>query len=293
MTYELFERPTLDEPVMVSALSGWVDAAGAGTGAAAHLADNGTVVARFDGDLLFDYRSQRPILDIVDGLMKQAVWPEVVLRHATIAGRDLLVLTGSEPDLAWKRFSLEVAELAHHFGATQLVTLGSVPAAVPHTLPAPVMTTASDPEMLKDELRPPEGLLRVPAAAVSMVDQHVAGTGLPTIGFFVQVPHYVTGNYPSGVLALLQRFARHLDLDMPLASFEEEAREHRERLDEIIADQPDARQHVQALESMNAEQRIVSGEELASEIERYLRDAAPGERGERRRYDEGEGPGDH
>jgi hypothetical protein len=269
---------------MLVALSGWVDAAAAGTSAAKHLADEGRVVATFDGDVLFDYRSQRPILDIVDGVMKRTVWPEVVVRCARIGERDLLIMTGSEPDLAWRKFSEGVAGLAAHFGVTQLITFGSVPAAVPHTLPAPVMTTASDIELLKGEIRPPEGLLRVPAAAVSMVDQRVAESGVPTVGFFVQVPHYVTGNYPAGVLALLQRLSGHLELDLPLASFEEEARAHRTQLDEIVAAQPEALEHIQALETMNAEQRVISGEELATEIERYLKEEAPKDRGP---FDEG------
>ena len=265
---------------MVSALSGWVDAASSGTGAADHLARGGSIVARFDGDELFDYRSQRPILDIVDGKMERTVWPEVVVRHSIVGGRDLLVLTGQEPDLAWRGFAEGVAAIAAHFGVTQLVTFGSVPAAVPHTLTPPIMTTASDRDLLLGDESPPGGLLRVPAAAVSMVDMHVASTGIPTVGFFVQVPHYVSNNYASGVLALLTRFASHLSVDIPLDPLRDEARAHRKQLDSAIEDQPEAQEHVRQLEEMNAEQRIISGEELASEIERYLRDNSSRGQGE-------------
>lgn len=272
MIYSLLSEPALRAPVMVSALSGWVDAASAGTGAADHLASDAETIARFDGDRLFDYRSQRPILDIIDGEMKRTVWPEVVLRHASVDGRDLLILTGQEPDLAWHAFAEGVADLAHRFGVSQLITFGSVPAAVPHTLPPPIMTTASDRSLLKGEESPPEGLLRVPAAAVSMVDLHVAGTGIPTVGFFVQVPHYVSSNYASGVLELLTRFSMHLDIEMPLDPLRDEAQAHRVQLDSVVADQPEAQEHVRQLEEMHAQQKTVSGEELASEIERYLRE---------------------
>ncbi len=287
MIYTLCEEGPFRSPVMVSALAGWVDAAGAGTSAAAHLAEDGEVVGSFDPDVLFDYRSQRPILDIVDGSMKRPVWPEVLITHATLAGQDLLVLTGSEPDLAWKAFSSSVADIAHRLGVDQLVTFGSVPAAVPHTLPPPLLTTASDPSLLGEERHPPQGLLRVPAAAVSIVDQAVAARGIPTVGFFVQVPHYVTGPYPAGVLALLRRLGRHLDVPVSLSDLEEEARTQRTRLDQIVADQPEALEHVRALEGMNADERAVSGEELASEIERYLRDNAP----DRKPFEEDPGAG--
>jgi hypothetical protein len=104
------------------------------------------------------------------------------------------------------------------------------------------------------------------------VDQSVAKSGIPTVGFFVQVPHYVTGSYPSGVLALLRRVEQHLDITLNLEPFVEEEQTHRRQLDEIIADRPEAQEHVQALEKMQAEQQVVSGEDLASEIERYLKD---------------------
>jgi hypothetical protein len=277
MIYTLSEEPVLNHPVMLSALSGWVDAGAVGTSAASHLAGDGQIVATFDPDSLFDYRSQRPVLDIVDGAMTQVVWPEVVLRHATVGNKDLLLLTGQEPDLGWKRFSAAVAELAAHFEIEQLITLGSVPAAVPHTLPSPILTTASDPDLLAGDVRPPSGLLRVPAAAVSMVDKEVSEAGVPTVGFFVQVPHYAPGSYPPGVVALLGRVGVHLGIDVPLDSLEEDSKVHRAQLDELIAGQPEAQEHVRSLESMQADQPIVSGEQLATEIERYLRNSPPGE----------------
>jgi proteasome assembly chaperone (PAC2) family protein len=239
------------------------------------------------------------VLDIIDGVMRKTVWPDVTLRYAVVGGRDLLVLSGSEPDLGWRKFAAAVLEIAQRFKVTELITLGSVPAAVPHTLPAPIMTTASDIERLKGEERPPEGLLRVPAAAVSMIDQHLAAGGIPTVGFFVQVPHYVSGTYPSAVIALLERVGRHLEIEIDLGSLLEDESNHRKQMDNVISDQPEAQEHVRALEAMNAEQRVVSGEELATEIERYLRDAAPkergqgdrgqGERGEREERGTGEG----
>ena len=177
---------------------------------------------------------------------------------------DLLLLTGLEPDLAWSAFSSAVAEIAVHFKIEQLVTFGSVPAAVPHTLPPPILTTASDPSLLAGDMRPPEGLLRVPAAAVSIIDQRVADNGIPTVGFFAQVPHYITGGYPPGVLALVRRLGTHLGLELPVSLLEEEARAHREQLDEVVAEQPEAQQHISTLESMQADQPMVSGEELAS-----------------------------
>jgi hypothetical protein len=92
------------------------------------------------------------------------------------------------------------------------------------------------------------------------------------VGFFVQVPHYVNGPYTAGVVALVKRVADHLELDIPLDSLESEAATQREALDALVASQPDAQDYVSRLETMAIDQPV-SGEELAGEIERFLRDA--------------------
>jgi hypothetical protein len=141
------------------------------------------------------------------------------------------------------------------------------------------MTTASNIDLVKGEVRLPEGLLRVPAAAVSIMDQRVAENGIPTVGFFVQVPHYVSGPYSAGVVALLNRVAAHLEVEIPVESLESEAASQREQLDAVVATQPEAQDYIQRLETIVGEEPNVSGEQLATEIERYLRDARRGDRG--------------
>ena len=135
-------------PVLIQALSGWVDAGGAGTEAAAVLGGDGRVIAYFDADALFDYRSNRPILDFVDGEIKDVQWPEITVSLASIGGREALIMTGSEPDMRWREFASSAGDLAVRFGVTRLISVGAVPAAVPHTMDAPVMMTASSKELL-------------------------------------------------------------------------------------------------------------------------------------------------
>src|ERR671919_2663233 len=97
--YTIVSEMELREPVMVCALSGWVDAASVATDAAERLAGEGPVVAYFDPDELFDYRSSRPVLDIVEGITQSVAWPELTIRAARAGDRDTLVMTGTEPDL--------------------------------------------------------------------------------------------------------------------------------------------------------------------------------------------------
>src|SRR3954465_13081239 len=85
--------PDLEAPVVLAAFDGWVDAGSAATSVLELLADGGTVVAHFDPDQLFDYRSRRPTLTIRNGRLESLEWPEVTLTAARYGGRDILVLT--------------------------------------------------------------------------------------------------------------------------------------------------------------------------------------------------------
>jgi proteasome assembly chaperone (PAC2) family protein len=269
--YELQSDESLAAPVLIQALSGWVDVGSAGTLAAARLAGDGELVATFDTDALFDYRTNRPVLDIYDASMKQLAWPELTMRRASFGGRDLLVLTGTEPDLRWKEFASAVREVSLRLGVTQLISLGAVPAAIPHTIPTPVLATASERSLLAQDIPVLEGALRVPSAAVSVNDLYLSEAGIPTVGFWAQVPHYVAALYHAGAVALLRRTAEHLGIDIPIEEFEEEARTQRAQLDQIVDARPEAKAYVERLEQISAEQ-VPSGEEIAAELERFLRE---------------------
>src|SRR5450759_2704375 len=191
--YRLDEPKDLVAPTLVAAFDGWVDSGAAATTAALLLAEGGEVTATFDPDLLFDYRARRPTLEIVDGRLSELTWPELVLRRTRILGQDLLVLTGAEPDFRWREFADAAVELVTRLGVVQWISLGAIPAAVPHTRSVPIMGTESKPGLLRGNVLPgPQGILRVPAAAISVLEMTLASSGTPTLGYFAQVPHYVS-----------------------------------------------------------------------------------------------------
>jgi PAC2 family len=263
-------RP-LVAPAIVAAFDGWVDAAGAASEVADRLARGGERVATFDADVLFDYRSRRPMLDVVDGTLTRLVWPEFAIQRRTFSGRDLLVLHGAEPDFRWKELGDDIVELCHRLGVVEWVSLGAVPAAVPHTRPVPVLATASDDARLNEaETQGPRGLLRVPSAALSAIELAVSGSGIPAVGFFAQVPHYVGGPYAAASLSLLRHLGRHLAMELPAGDLEEEAEAQRARLDAAVEGDEDVREILHRLEGMSDE-GIPSGDDLAAEIERFLR----------------------
>ena len=269
--YRLAETPELVAPVLIAAFDGWIDAAGAATSAAAHIVGEAEPLATFDGDLLFDYRSRRPVLDVIDGTLTELAWPDLALGRARVEARDLLVLHGPEPDFRWKELAESFLDLSLRLGVVEWVSLGAIPAAVPHTRPTPVLATASKAGLLHDdEQQGPPGLLRVPAAALSVAELAVSGSGIPAVGFYAQVPHYVGGPYPGATIAILEHLSRHLGVTIQLGSLPDEANAQRSRLDAAVAQDDSARAYLERLESLSGEERLPSGDELAAEIERFL-----------------------
>ena len=167
--------------------------------------------------------------------------------------------------------------LAEDLGVTEWLTLGAIPAAVPHTRPVPVLGIESREGLLKGGVEPgPAGSMKVPAAAVSIVDIAVAGAGIPAVGYFAQVPHYVTGEYPAAAVALVRAAEHHIGESVTTAMLELEARAIDTRLDAAAAADDSTRAYVARLEAMVDEARLPSGDELIGEIERFLRDRGSG-----------------
>ena len=271
----------LDRPVMLLAMSGWVDAAAVGTDTAERIADGGDVVAAFEPDALFDYRSSRPTLHFADGELTDIVWPRLEIIHRSVEGVDLLVATGNEPDFRWQELTREFVALTKRYNVSKFVTLGAVPAPVPHTRPVRVVCTTSDAGLLQDgdEVMPDE--LVVPGAAVSVLRQGVGDAGMPAIGYWAQVPHYLQTPFHAGVLGLIERVGGQIGVRFPVGDLALDASAQLEQIDLDLADRDDARQYVDRLERLQDErpeyiapfQEVPSADEIGAEVERFLRSA--------------------
>jgi hypothetical protein len=273
----IFEPDDSVAPALIVTFEDWVDAGAAASTAARHISEGGELVASFRGDDIFDFRSHRPVLDIVDGTPKEFVMPALTLTRRRLPERDVFVLTGPEPDFRWNEFAGDVLELAIRLGVVEHVSLGSIPAAVPHTVATPIMMTASREDLLRGAT-PNQGLLRVPAAAVSLVEWTLAQNGIPAVGFWAQVPHYAAP-FAAGSIALIRRVETHLTVSIGAGSLEEDDQAQRQTLAQIFTGNPEAQEYLERLESMVGEQSIPSSENIAEEVERFLRNRGRGERG--------------
>ena len=221
---DLREPPDLVAPLLVASFDGWVDAGAAASAAAARLAEGAETIGTFDADRLYDYRARRPTLEIEDGRPDRLTWPELTLRRARFGDQDLLVLSGPEPDYRWRELERAAVDLARRLEVAVWISLGAIPAAVPHTRPVTILGTESRPGLLRGGVTPgPSGVLRVPSAAISVLDLAVSRAGVPAVGYYAQIPHYLTGDYPPASVELLRLVGEHLGQELAMGELRDDA----------------------------------------------------------------------
>jgi len=278
--YEIVRWPDVTDPVLVVALDGWIDAGMATNTAMAHLVQeiDTTLVASFDTESLVDYRSRRPIMHLVEGVNTKLTWPTIELRHGVDAeGNDVLFLAGAEPDTRWRAFTDDVVSLAGELGVGLVVGLGAYPAAVPHTRSTRLSTSATTAE-LAARAGHLAGTLDVPAGVQAAIERRCADEGIPNVGLWAQIPHYTAGMpYPGGSVALLEGLEKVAGVRVDLDSLREADRLLKLRLDTLVGENGEHVEMVQQLEHLYDESTellgpVPTGEELAAEVERYLRE---------------------
>lgn len=278
--YEIVRWPDVTDPILVVALEGWIDAGIGAAGAMAHLVQemDTTLVATFDSEALIDYRSRRPVMHLVEGVNTGLTWPSIELRQGVDAeGNDVLLLAGAEPDARWKAFTSEVVDLAGELGVGLVVGLGAYPAPVPHTRSTRLSTSATSAE-LAARVGQLAGTLDVPAGVQAAIERRCAEEGLPNVGIWAQVPHYAAAMpFPGASVALLEGLERVARVRVDVEALREADRLLRARLDGLVADNHEHVAMVRQLEEHYDEAAellgpVPTGEELAAEVERYLRD---------------------
>jgi proteasome assembly chaperone (PAC2) family protein len=274
------ERPNgLRRPVLVAAFEGWSDAANAASDAAAWITRQfgATRCAWIEADDLFDFQSRRPTVELVDGVTRSITWPANELFAVPVDGRDLVVLRGVEPNLHWRTFCDAVLTVASETGCELVVTLGALLADVPHTRSVRVTGTATDSEMVA-RLGLERSRYEGPTGIVGVLHDSARSGGVASASLWAPVPHYVaTPPNPLATRALLDRLGGLLGTPFVLDDLDALASKWRERVDEIVASDDDIRTYVTQLEerfdeNAAAEAELPSGETLAAEFQRYLRD---------------------
>ena len=276
-------RPQLNRPVMVAAFEGWNDAADAASGAVAWLRRRlkATQIARIDPEEFYDFQATRPEVSLVDGTTRKISWPsnECFAAHVEEVGRDLVLFSGVEPNLRWRTFCTTVIGLARETGCEMVVTLGALLADVPHTRPTRLTGTAIDKELI-ERLGLSHSRYEGPTGIVGVLHDFCRQAGMPSVSLWAPVPHYVASPpNPKATRALLERLSEVLSIPIGLGDLSEAAVACEARVNELVGSDADIEAYVRQLEERDDDQideeSLPSGDTLAAELEKYLRDQKP------------------
>lgn len=273
---EIDALPELRDPAMVVVLSGWVDAGMAGAGAMAVLSEqleSKRTFGKIDLSDLLDLQQTRPTVRLADGATREVVWPSIDLIAGKL-GRDVVLVVGPEPSLRWQAVLGELTDLATQLGVTRAFTLGGIPTVASHRRPVHVLATGTSAELV-DEIGGWRSDYQGPGGAASVLQVMLGAEGIPAIALWAQVPHYVAGGpSPIAIRAVLARVRELGGVQVDLTPLDEQARAYVQRVDAGLSDRPDVADIVRAIEADAGEDDppLPTGDELASEIERFLRD---------------------
>jgi proteasome assembly chaperone (PAC2) family protein len=274
------EVPELRSPTLVLAFAGWNDAASAATAALEAVAASleSEVVARIDPEEFYDFQVNRPTIRLIEGQARHIDWPANTLLTVQVptAERDLVLLSGVEPNVRWRTFSDAIVGAAERLGVQMVVSLGALMADVAHTHPVPITGLASDPDLV-DRLGMTRSSYEGPTGIVGVIHDACRRHGMTSASLWAAVPHYVAAvPNPKAALALLRRLEGLTGVAVEASELEEASERFTEQVDEAVGANPEIEELVRNLEASQEEdyqitQEMPSGDDIANEFQRFLR----------------------
>jgi hypothetical protein len=288
--------PELHRPTLIVMLTGWIDAGLGAAGAMEAILQESEArpLAVFADDPYIDFRARRPIMEVRNGLNTTLSWEHITISVGRdLAGHDLLLLHGPEPDMCWNRFRDSVSTIATELKVERMVGLGAYPFTSPHTRPCRLSVTTPSPDVLAAVpfLR---SSVDVPAGMTGVLELALHEQQIPALSIWAQVPHYVAATpYPAASVALLDALREHTDVVVDGSDLRKGAVAESERLEQLVAANDDHLRMLKQLEQLHDASpeswegdlrgsvpggatgpglEMRSGEEIAAELERFLRD---------------------
>ncbi|HEX6715130.1 MAG TPA: PAC2 family protein [Thermoleophilaceae bacterium] len=288
MSVEWHDRPTLRDPIIVCAFKGWNDAGEAASAAVQFLCEafDAEPLAEIDAEDYYDFTAVRPTVRLVEGRSRAIDWPENSFHAARVAAadRDLIMLRGVEPSTHWRAFCADVMEVAERMGVTMIVTLGALLADVPHSRPVGITGLASA-EGLVERLGFERTNYEGPTGIVGVLHATCANAGIESVSLWAPVPHYVAATpNPKAALALVRGFEGIAGVVVDASQLEGASEDYDRQVTAAVASDPDVKAFVERLEEMademseeegRSEQQLPSGDVIAREFQRFLRQRGP------------------
>jgi proteasome assembly chaperone (PAC2) family protein len=275
---EFLKRRRMTAPPMICAFRGWNDGGEAASIAARYLVEtwSASLIATLDPEEFYDFQVARPRVRLEDGVSRAIDWPRGEFFAARAEGRDVVILTAVEPNVRWRTFSGVIVDTAREFKSPLLVTFGAFLTDVPHSHPVPVVGSAADEETAQ-RLGLSRSQYEGPTGIVGVLHDAFNKAGIPSVSLWAAVPHYLpTPSNPKAALALVERASALLDIPVRTRPLQKATKTWEEVVARLIEESEELTEYVQRLEAAAedrvAEDDLPSGDALAAELERYLRE---------------------
>ena len=281
---EILQIPSLRDPIMLIAFSGWNDGAEAATGALDHLLSAWTdsnddvvpvLIAQVDSEDFYDYQVSRPQVRVSDSMQREITWPGTQIFGLSIPSmkKDLVIVTGVEPSMRWKSFTREILDIADDLETSIIITIGAMLSDSPHTRPIRILATTSNPSIgSRLDLQPSN--YQGPTGIIGAIQDGCTKRGIESLSLWASVPHYApNAPSPKASLALIRAIEDYLGISIPLGDLREQAKTWEDSVTQLASEDADVADYVKALEASKdaADLPEVSGETIAKEFEKYLR----------------------
>lgn len=267
-------RAELRRPVVVGAFEGWNDAADAATAVVDHLASAypTDLIFELDSEDYYDYQIVRPRV-VNTGTERELVWPTTTVSVARLPERDVVLVSGPEPNLHWQRFCTSLISAFRSFEPELVILLGAMLTDSPHSRPLPVTASTTDAGLARN-LGLEESSYEGPSGITGVLADACRRAGLREVSLWASVPHYVAAPpNPKATLALLSRVEDLLGMALKLEDLPELARAWQRGVDELAAEDSEISEYIESLEVQQDESELpkATGDAIAAEFERYLR----------------------
>ncbi len=279
---EIKKAPSLREPALLMAFAGWNDASSAATTAASFITEKmgGLEFARIDSDPFYNFQDMRPQVSLDENNRRKITWPTNTFYACETPNldHDVVVFLGVEPHLQWGRFSRIILSMVRECRVRMAVTVGALLADVYHRSRVRITGTSTNPN-LASRLGLKPSRYEGPTGIVGVLNNLFRDENLPAVSVWANVPHYVNVSpNPKAALALVERLSDFLSYPLSLSELEAGAHEFEEKVDEALEKNKSVREYVDQLKLKDdgAEDEVQpdelpSGDDLAKELERFLR----------------------
>ena len=239
-------------------------------------------VAQIDPEEFFDFQVSRPTIRLTEGQTREIDWPQNALyvANAPAADRDLVLVSGIEPNLRWRGFAKALLDAAERLQVEMVITLGALLADVPHTRPVPITGLASDPKLV-ERLDLSRSSYEGPTGIVGVLHDACRRRGMTSASLWAAVPHYVAAvPNPKAALALLRRLDDFTGLEVDTSELEDAIERYERQVNRAVSANPEIEELVQRLEEeqdTNPEltEDVPSGDAIARDFQRFLRQQRP------------------